>query len=64
MQIRTEEFMALKMAVGIIEDHREDLISREVRQLENALDVIRRAEERLAVSNKKQAAYMKQRRAG
>lgn len=64
MQIRTEEFLALKIAVGIIEDHKEDLIPREVRQLENALEAIRCAEDRLAVSNKKQAAYMKQRRAG
>lgn len=64
MQIRTEEFLALKIAVGIVEDHKDDLIPREVRQLEDALEAIRRAEARLVASNAKQAEVMRRRRAG
>ena len=62
MRIMTQEFLALKVAVGIVEDHAEDLTDREKRLLAHALDAIADAELRLEETNRKQAAYMKERR--
>lgn len=61
MTIYTEEFMALKIAVGIMES-RHDLSDREKMYLEYALSAIQSAEERQNASNARMAAYMKQRR--
>lgn len=60
MMIRTEEFMAIKIAVGVLEE--KDLTKREARCLASALEAIADADARLAESNRRQAKYMKTRR--
>lgn len=63
MQILTNHFMALKIAVGIIEDHEEDLNARELRALDSAIEAIKETEVKWSELNKRQAGYMKKRRA-
>ena len=62
MQVYTEEFTAMKIALGIIERRTDELSEREKRLLLNALVSVRAAELRLKEANKKQARYMKRRR--
>ena len=62
MRIYTEEFQAMKIAVGIAVSHREEMTDRERHGLQSAIDCIRRAEKRLEESNRKQAEVMRSRR--
>lgn len=62
MTIYTEEFMALKIAVGVLADRIEELDDREKMFLRSAEYAIEEADARLTEHNAKQAAYMKQRR--
>lgn len=61
MQIRTEEFMALKIAIGMLEEV--ELPERKRVYLLRAVEAIDSAEERLAENNRRQAEVMRQRRA-
>ena len=61
MQIRTEEFMALKIAIGMLEEI--ELPERKRVYLLRAVEAIESAEERLAENNRRQAEVMRQRRA-
>lgn len=61
MQIRTEEFMALKIAIGMLEEI--ELPERKRAYLLRAVEAIDSAEERLAENNRRQAEVMRQRRA-
>ncbi len=61
MTVRTEEFMAIKIALDVLSDGRR-LNNREKSALENALEAISRADARLVEYNKRQAKLMVKRR--
>lgn len=62
MTIYTEEFMALKVALGIVRDRISDLDDTEIGQVANAIMAIANAEERQRQNNSRMARYMKERR--
>ena len=62
MQIRTEEFMAMKVAIGIVKEHVDELEDYELEYIGSALTAILAAERRLAEANQKQAGVMRERR--
>lgn len=62
MRVNTEEFLRMKIAVGILRHRMDDLSEIEKKTLASALKAIESAEERLKESNRKQADLMKERR--
>lgn len=62
MQIRTEEFLAMKIAIGIVKDHADELEDSELEYIGSAITAILAAERRLAEANQKQAGVMRERR--
>ena len=62
MQIRTEEFIAMKVAIGIVKEHIDELEDYELEYIGSAVTAILAAERRLAENNQKQAGVMRERR--
>lgn len=62
MRVNTEEFLRMKIAVGILRHRMDDLSEIEKKTLASALKAIESAEARLKESNRKQADLMKERR--